>query len=234
MAKTIREIVTDAQETIGDVPGAGVQTYGDDRMFRDCIRAFNMFHKKYPWDQYMSWSLVEIDGVSGKPKEDVFQHLKDFEDILAVFPENRNFEIPVLDKRRNPQSLRGTSALFWTALPTIDPDYQYKRIQVIPATTTGKIVVSWRHYPRIHYADGRQEPWEWNDIMDLDEDMLVHAVAWMSLSSDDINTNAAQDQQTLADDRFQEITMALARRKLTPSSTGGGIPYNWYPTSPNP
>jgi len=234
MSKTIREIVTDAQETLGDVPGAGVQTYSDDRMFRDCIRAFNLFHKKYPWDQFISWSLVELDGISGKITEDTFQHLRDFEDILSVFPENRNFEIPVLDRRRNPNSLRGTSALFWTSLPTIDPDYQWRRLQIIPPSTRGKIVVCWRHYPREFSKDGRQNPWDWDDVMDLDDDMLVHAVAWMTLSNDDINAGAAQDQQTLADDRFQEITMNLARRKLTPASTGGGVPYNWYPTSPNP
>jgi hypothetical protein len=234
MSKTVREIVTDAQELLGDVPGAGVQTYADDRMFRDCIRTFNLFHKKYPWDQFTSWSLVTLDGISGKIVDPVFQHLKDFEDIFSVFPENSNFEIPILDRRRNPNSLRGTSALFWTALPTIDPDYQWKRIQVIPPTTSGKIVISWRHYPRDYRADGTQTPWDWDDVMDLDEDMLIHAVAWMTLSSDDINAGAAQDQQNLADDRYQEITGNLARRKITPSKTGGGVPYNWYPTSPNP
>jgi hypothetical protein len=233
MAKTIREIVTDAQETLGDVPGAGVQTYADDRMFRDCIRAFNIFHKKYPWEQYTSWSMVDLDGITGKIVDDTFQHLKDYEDIFAVFPENSNFQIPVLDRRRNPNTLLGTRGLFWTALPTIDPDYQFKRIQIIPPTTLGKVVISWRHYPRSFDAKGKQQGWEWDDVMDLDEDMLVHAVAWMTLSSDDINSGAAQDQQNLADDRFQEITMALARRKITPSSTGGGIPYYWYPSSPN-
>jgi hypothetical protein len=232
MAKTIREIVTDAQETLGDVPGAGVQTYADDRMFRDCIRAFNMFHKKYAWDQFTSWSMCTLDGVTGKIVDDTFQHLRDFEDIFSVFPENSNFQIPVLDRRRNPNVLSGTRGLFWTALPTIDPDYQFRRIQIVPPTTSGKVVVCWRHYPRSFSADGTQQPWEWDDVMDLDEDMLVHAVAWMTLSNDDINAGAAQDQQTLADDRFQEITIALSRRKLTPASTGGGIPNYWYQTTP--
>jgi hypothetical protein len=232
MAKTIREIVTDAQESLGDVPGAGVQTYSDDRMFRDCIRAFNVFHKKYPWDQFMSWSMVDLDGVTGKIVEDIFQNLRDFEDIFSVFPENANFELPILDRRRNPNTLTGTSALFWTGLPSVDPDYQFRRIQIIPPTTTGKIVISWRHYPRSFDASGKQEPWEWDDVMDLDEDMLTHAVAWLTLSGDDINAGAAQDQQSLADDRFQEITTALARRKLTPSRTGGSVPYQWYPTYP--
>ena len=234
MAKTVREIVTDAQETLGDVPGAGVQTYGDDRMFRDCIRAFNIFHKKYPWDQFMSWSMVGLDGISGKIVDPVFQHLRDFDDIFSVFPENSNRELPILDRRRNPNTLKGTSGMFWTALPTIDPDYQFKRIQMIPPTTTGKIVIAWRHYPRSFTADGKMQAWDWDDVMDLDDDLLIHAVAWMTLSNDDINSNAAQDQQNLADDRFSEITMGLARRKITPSGSGGGIPYNWYPTSPNP
>lgn len=232
MAKTIREIVTDAQELLGDVPGAGVQTYADDRMMRDCIRAFEMFHKKYPWEQFTSWTKCPLDGTTGKIVDPIFQHLKDFEDILAVFPEKSNFEIPVLDRRRNPDTLTGSRGLFWTSLPTIDPDYQYKRIQLIPATSTQSIVVCWRHYPRSFGTTGQMSPWDWDDVMDLDDAMLVHAVAWLTLSSDDINSNSAQDQQNLADDRFNEVTMNLARRKLTPSPSGGGIPNTWYQTRP--
>src|SRR5215831_8932264 len=234
MAKTIREIVTDAQELLGDVPGAGVQTYADDRMFRDCIRAFNFFHKKYPWEQFTSWSKCPLDGTTGKIVNPIFQNLKDFEDILSVFPEKSNFQIPVLDRRRNPDTLTGSMSLFWTALPTIDPDYQYKRIQLIPPTATSSIVICWRHYPRSFSTTGQMSPWEWDDVMDLDDDMLVHATAWVTLSADDLNTTAAQDQQTLADDRFGEVTINLARRKMTPSPSGGGIPNTWYPTGPNP
>src|SRR5215831_2948870 len=202
MAKTIREIVTDAQELLGDVPGAGVQTYGDDRMFRDCISAFNIFHKKYPWEQFTSWTMQALDGTTGKVVDPVFQYLKDYEDILAVFPEGSNYEIPVLDRRRNPMLLTGSGALFWTSLPTIDPDYQYKRIQIIPPTATSSIVICWRHYPRPFSALGQMTPWEWDDVMDLDGDMLVHATAWSTLSADDLNSNASKDQQLLADDRF--------------------------------
>jgi hypothetical protein len=231
MAKTVREIVTDAQELIGDVPGAGVQTYSDDRMFRDCIRAFNIFHKKYPWEQFQSFTLAALDGVTGKIATDIFQYLKDSEDIFAVFPEQSDIEIPVLGHRRNPAMYRGSGpGRFWTTLPTIDPDFQYKRIQMLPPTSTGNIVVCWRHYPRSFSVTGQQDPWKWDDVMDLDEGMLVHATAWMTLSHDDINAGATQDQQNLADDRFNEVTISLARRKMTPSPSGSGVPYTWYPT----
>jgi hypothetical protein len=228
VAKSVREIVTDAQELIGEVPGAGAQTYGDDRMFRDCIRVFNMFHKKYPWEQYTSWTECALDGATGKITVDAFQQLKDFEDILAVFPNKSNFQIPILDRRRNPLSLTGSAGLFWTSLPTTDPDYQFKRLKIIPPSATSSIVVFWRHYPRTFDTSGKMSGWRWDDVMDLDEDMLTHATAWMTLSSDDINSNAAQDQQNLADDRFQEITAALARRKMTPSPSGASIPNQWY------
>lgn len=233
MSKTIREIVTDAQELLGDVPGAGVQTYSDDRMFRDCIRAFDIFHKKYPWEQYTSYTLATLDGVTGKITTDEFQFLKSSEDIFAIFPENSDFELPTFGVRRNPAMLRGSGpARFWSTLPTIDPDFQWKRIQIIPPTATGNIVIVWRHYPRNFSTMGQQEPWKWEDVMDLDDQMLVHATAWMTLSHDDINSNATQDQQNLADDRFNEITVNLARRKMTPNAQGGGVPYNWYPTRP--
>jgi hypothetical protein len=233
MAKAIREIVTDAQELLGEVPGAGVQTYSDDRMFRDCIRAFDIFHKKYPWDQYTSWSECALDGLTGKILVDTFQYLRDFEDIFSVFPASSNFEIPVLDKRRNPKTLTGSSSLFWTALPTIDQDYQFKRIQIVPPSSTSSIVVCWRHYPRAFDSMGRQTPWNWDDVMDLDDQMLVHATAWSTLSSDDINANAAQDQMAMADDRFNEVTAALSRQKMTFSRHGGGIPNQWYVSNPS-
>lgn len=232
MAKTIREIVTDAQELLGEVPGAGVQTYSDDRMFRDCTRAFDIFHKKYPWDQYMSWSECSLDGLTGKITVDTFQHLRDFEDILSVFPSTSNYEIPVLDRRRNPKTLTGSSGLFWTALPTTDPDYQFRRIQIVPSTATNSIVVCWRHYPRVFDNTGKMIRWDWDDVMDLDDQMLVHATAWTTLSSDDINANAAQDQMNLADDRFQEVTAALSRQKMTFSKRGGGVPREWYISNP--
>jgi len=233
MAKTIREIVTDAQELLGDVPGAGVQTYSDDRMFRDCIRAFDLFLKKHPWEQFTSYTLATLDGVSGKITTDEFQYLKDSEDILAVFPEMSDIELPVLGTRKNPAMLRGSGpARFWTTLPTIDPDFQFKRLQFIPPTAAGNVVVVWRHYPRSFSATGQQDPWKWDDVMDLDSSLLVHATAWMTLSHDDINSNATQDQQNLADDRFNEITINLARRKMTPNPSGGGVPYTWYPTRP--
>jgi hypothetical protein len=233
MAKTVREIVTDAQELLGDVPGAGVQTYADDRMFRDCVRAFNMFHKKYPWEQYTMWSKCALDGITGKIVEPVFQQLKDFDDIFSVFPEKSNYEIPVLDRRRNPDTVTGGRGMFWTGLPTTDPDYQHKRIAIIPPTATNSIMVCWRLYPRSFDASGKISPWHWDDVMDLDEDMLIHAVAYITLSADDINANAAQDQQNLADDRFAEITISLARHRMTTSRTGVGIPNTWYETRPN-
>src|SRR4029077_18424916 len=137
------------------------------------------------------------------------------EDIFSVFPATSNFEIPVLDKRRNPKTLTGSMGFFWTALPTIDPDYQFKRIQIVPPTATSSIVVCWRHYPRAFDTAGKMSGWNWDDVMDLDDQMLVHATAWLTLSSDDINANSAQDQQNLADDRFNEVTASLSRQKMT-------------------
>jgi hypothetical protein len=233
MAKTIRELVTDAQELLGEVAGAGVQTYSDDRMFRDCIRAFNIFHKKYPWEQFTTWTVCNLDGTTGKVVDPVFQQLRDFDDILSVFPDQSDFQIPVLDRRRNPTTLTGSRALFWTSIPTTDTDYQYKRIRIVPPTATSKIVVNWRMYPRMFETTGKQQPWDWDDVMDLDEDMIIHTIAYFTLSSDDINSNASQDQQNLADDRFAEIMSNLSRRKMTPSPSGGGIPNTWYQTNPN-
>ena len=66
MSATIREIVNQALTVVGEVSGPGVQMYEDDRMKADAVRAFNMMFKKYPWQQYLKWFTVALDGVSGK------------------------------------------------------------------------------------------------------------------------------------------------------------------------
>ena len=85
MSATIREIVNQALTVVGEVSGPGVQMYEDDRMKADAIRAFNMMFKKYPWQQYLNWFTVTLDGATGRPKTSPFEQVKDFEDFIAVY-----------------------------------------------------------------------------------------------------------------------------------------------------
>ena len=69
MSATIREIVNQALTVVGEVSGPGVQMYEDDRMKADAVRAFNMMFKKYPWQQYLKWFTVALDGTTGRTND---------------------------------------------------------------------------------------------------------------------------------------------------------------------
>lgn len=232
MTATIREIVDDAMLVIGEVSGAGTQQYSEDRMMADAIRGFDYLFKKAYWPQFTEWFQLTLDGTLGViTGATTFQNVRDFEDVFAVFPSGSNAEIPKLNRRRNPFTITGTRPLFWDSLPVTDADYRFKRIQFWPKAATGDIVVGARVYPRTFDVDGVMQSWVWTDFMDLDKNMLVHGVAWMTLSSDDLNAGAATDQMNLMESRFNDITKDMASKKIMIEGHTN-VPNDWYLTSP--
>lgn len=216
---TIREIVDDAQEIIGEVAGSGTQTYGEDQLMKHAIRCFDFVWKKYPWHQYVEWTEHDLDGVLGIVDEDAFTHVRDFEDFLAVYPSTSDKELPLLPRSTNPFRLSGSRMLFWTALPATDDNYATRRLQFWPKTAEGSVNVCARIYPTL--------PLTWDSELFLDKTILVHGTAFMSLSGDDVNPQSAMTQRSLMEDRFNTITGALAGRPIALRGSMG-VPTDWY------
>lgn len=223
MSATIREIVDDALSVIGEVSGPGVQTYTDDRMMSDAIRAFNLLFKKTYWEQFRSWKRLQLDGVLGIVTTDAFINTKDYEDIYSVHIDGQQQPLPILPKGINPYTINGTSLRYWTSLPATDENFDRRRLQFYPIVATGYVNVLVREYP---VANG--ETWDWEDIMYLDKDMLVCGVAFMSLSADDLNSKAAQDQKDMMEMRFKDIRASLADRPTQITGGTAPIPDQWY------
>lgn len=227
MSATIRDIVNDALTVIGEVSGAGTQTYSEDRMFHDTIRAFNLLFKKYSWDQYRQWFQLALDGVTGQITTDAFTNVRDFEDFYSVHPDQQQAPLPVLPKRLNPFSIpAGNAIAYWSSLSVTDANYTKRRLQFWPKTATGLINVLARVYP---IATG--SAWDWTTPIYLDQDMMVNGVAYLTLSSDDLNSGAADAQREMMEMRFKDIIAALGDKPI--SITGNsGIPMQWF-TPPN-
>lgn len=224
MSATIREIVDDALTVVGEVSGAGTQTYSEDRMFSDTVRAFNLLFKKYSWEQYRQWFQLTLDGTTGVITTDAFANVRDFEDFYSVHPDGQQNPLPILPRRLNPFTLTGGNTLqYWGSLPATDAKYPLRRLQFWPKTSVGLINVLARVYP---IATG--EDWDWEDVMYLDKDMMVNGVAYMTLSSDDLNASAADAQRQMMEMRYKDIIAALADKPIAINGSGANIPTQWF------
>lgn len=227
MSATIREIVNQALTVVGEVAGPGVQMYEDDRMKADCIRAFNMMFKKYPWQQYLQWFTISLDGTTGRSTTGPFNQVLDFEDFIAVHRDGESQRLPIAPTRMNPSAIgnSGTRVLYWTSLNATDLQYHTKKLQFYPATSAGKINVLARVYPRAMPASFQN--FDWGDIFYLDTDMLTYATAFMTLSGDDLNAGAAEVIRNLMEMKYKDIMAALGNHPI-PVSGDSGIPFYWH------
>lgn len=227
MSATIREIVNQALTVVGEVAGPGVQMYEDDRMKADAIRAFNMMFKKYPWQQYLKWFTVTLDGSTGKATTGPFNQVMDFEDFIAVHRDGETQRLPIAPTRMNPATLAsgGTQVMYWTSLHVTDLQYNTKKLLFYPATSTGKVNVLAKVYPRETPASFQN--FDWQDIFYMDTDMLVYATAFMTLSGDDLNAGAADVIRNLMEMKYKDVQAALASHPI-PISGNASIPYYWH------
>lgn len=224
MSATIRQVVSDAQQIVGEVTGPGVQMFSDDRMFGDAIRSFNMLFKKYNWRQYCTWLQLTLDGVTGTVTTNELAKVIDLEDIINVRKDGSQANLSRLPRDTNPFSkslTSGSGPRYWDALNALNANYANKKIYIIPKTATGMINVFAKPYP---VAD---EAWDWQDVMYLDRDMLAYGTAFMTLSSDDLNPGAADVAKNMMEMRYKDIQSQLASHEILFSPGNTGIPDQW-------
>lgn len=224
MSATIREIVDAALTVVGEVSGAGVQQYEDDRMKQDAIRAFDMMFRKGEWRQYLQWFTVTIDGTLGIPTTDTFETIKDFEDFICVMVAGETRPIPIAPARFNPNTLNvtGTRPIYWTSLNATNVNYRKRKLLFYPATSAGNVNVLAKVYPLTPPAT----QFDFADVFYLDKNLLVYATAYMTLSGDDLNAGAADVVRNLMEMTYKDIQAALAKHPI-PITTGGVIPSYW-------
>ncbi len=227
MTAAVRDIVNGALELVGQVSGSGVQAYADDFARRCCVRAFDMLFKKRDWEHYCEWTRPELDGVTGLIKEELYEPIRDFEDFLAIHRDGQSVPLPIMPHKRNPGVLSsGNSPLYWTALHVTNPNYPKKRLQFYPKTATGFLDIYVRKYPLPR--PGIQ--WGWSDIMHLDQSMMEEATAYVMLSVDAINADAANTCKALMEVRYIDIVAGLGSRPM-PIRGSTMIPDQWFVTS---
>lgn len=224
MSATIRTIVDDATELIGEVAGVGVQQFDDDVLFRHTIRGFNLLFKKTHWENYREWNTVILDGTTGVITTDAFEQVIDFDDFIAVHIAGDPRPLPALSKQTNPSTIgTGTRPKFYTSLSVRHVNYVKRKLKIYPVTATGSLDVHARIYPVTPPA----LDWDWEDpIMYLDKDMLVYATAFMALIGNSLNPDAANVCKELMEMKFNTITAGLSSQPI-PIEHSDSIPSEW-------
>jgi hypothetical protein len=222
MSETVREVVNRALAIIGEVAGSGVQTYSEDRVRNDVIRAFDLFFKKRFWHQFSKWFTVTLNGTTGIISEDVFERVRNFEDFLAVHRHGQQFPLPILKQDNNPNVLTGTTVLYWTSLDDGSPYYIRRKLQFYPVTATGQVDVYVRLYPLIP----PQTDFDWEDRLNLDAAMLADCAAYFSLAQDDLNANAAESCRAMMEMRYRDVVAGIARHPI-PFLYSTSVPMQW-------
>jgi len=223
MSATIRTIVDDATELIGEVAGVGVQQFDDDVLFRHVIRAFNLLFKKTHWENYRQWFTVVLDGTTGVITTDTFEQVIDFDDFIAVHIAGETGALPTLSKNINPNTIKGTRPRCYTSLPVTNANYVKRKLQIYPVLATGSLDVHARVYPLVPPA----LDWDFLDVMHLDKDMLVYATAFMALIGNSLNPDAANVCKELMEMKFNTITAGLAGQPI-PIEGDTSIPTQWF------
>jgi hypothetical protein len=224
MSATLRVIVDEALSAVGEVSGAGSQAYSEDRMRRDAVKAFNMLFKKYHWPQYMKWFRGQLDGATGKFTTALLENVRDFEDIGLVCRDGETSAISYLPKNFNPYAITSNQLRYYSALPSTDADYETKFLQFWPNTSVEWINVQARVYPKTVASP----TWGWNDKLYLDKDMLVDAVAYITLSGDDLNAGAADMHRNMMETRYADIIANMGARKIAIGGVQSPIPDKWF------
>jgi hypothetical protein len=222
MSATIRRIVDDATQLIGEVAGVGVQQYDDDVLMNHAIRGFNLLFKKEHWANYREWFTVTLDGVTGKITTDAFEQVIDFDDFIAIHVAGEKLPLPTLSKNINPNTITGTRARCYTSLSVRDSDYVGRKLQIYPLASTGSLNVHARVYPIAPPATN----WDWEDVMYLDKDMLVYATAFMALIGNSLNPDAANVCKELMEMKFSTVTAGLSSQPI-PIEGDNHIPSEW-------
>lgn len=222
MSATLRQIVDDALAVMGEVAGVGTQAFSDDKLKRAAVKSFNLLFKKKYWPQYTQWFQLALDGTLGIVTTDAFTRVMDFEDFAAVHRDGQSTALSRLPKSINPYTVTGNTVTYWTSLPVSDARYATRRLQFYPKTSVGLVNICARVYP----LPASATQFGWDDVFDLDRDMLADGAAFLAFIGDDLNPGAADTCRQMMEMRFRDIEASLASQPL-PIATGPSIPNAW-------
>jgi len=198
---TLSQLVARTADRLSMVAGTGVQVYAEDRIAEMIQHKFDVLFIEAPWPQFLTWVTWTLDETLGVVTANLTDEIKDFEDLIVLFPNNSNTALTKLAHlTTNPFTLAGTTPIHFQALGPNDTNKTAKVFHVWPKTSTGNIIGLYRTKPDTFTA---------TDTIDFDDQALILGATFDYLEDDGTNPNATQKFQLLFEARVKQLKNQL-------------------------
>jgi hypothetical protein len=198
---TLSQLVARTADRLSMVAGTGVQVYAEDRIAEMIQHKFDVLFIEAPWPQFLTWVTWTLDGTLGVVTANLTDDVKDFEDLIVMFPDNSNTALTKLAHlTTNPFTLAGTTPIHFQALGPNDSNKTAKVFHVWPKASTGDIIGLYRTKPDTFTA---------TDTIDFDDQALILGATFDYLEDDGTNPNATQKFQLLFEARVKQLKNQL-------------------------
>lgn len=195
---TLGELVIKVTRRIGQVSGTGVQLYAEDVIADMLQHKFDVLFDEAWWPQFMHWQQVSLDGTTGVPTTNLATltyPVKNFRDIRAVFPYNKDRALAKMSAHRQPNTLTGNVGMF--VEPHGDPTRVFR---ILPVTATEDVIFHYRSKPDAFIPA---------DTVDFDEQAMILGAAYDYLEDDGTNPGATQKFQNMFNSRVVQLKREL-------------------------
>lgn len=200
--KTRTQMLNSILNELALVTGTSVQVYTEPIINDYIQRGFDHLYTKRFWNHLTSTTYHTLDGTAGVIT-DTISGIEKAIDIkwIREEPYTPDCEIYYFS-----DGLFDTDKMGYTDLAFTDAQYENKRLQFFPATSTANIAIRARRKP-----DDFQE----DDIIPFDSLTLVHFVTASLLAIDGMNPSAQTRQDDLFADRYETLVMQESNNKIT-------------------
>lgn len=184
------QIIQKVLQRLALVEGLDAQIYAEPRIQLAVQHKFDLLFREYWIPEYTTWQEeMALDGTNGVVTADLSTRIKDMRDLHSVFHEGSSKPMPLA-----PRNVRDIDISY----PSIRQlaTNKTKWFKVLPASTSGKVWISYRTKPNDFEKDG--------DEIHMDTQLLLLGTCWDVLEDDGTNPGASDKFRILFQDALSQ------------------------------
>jgi len=188
---TFGQIVTKVLQRLALVEGLDAQIYAEPRIQLAVQHKFDMLFREYWHPEYTVYQEEHVlDGASGVIVGDLGGKIKDWRDIHSVMWEGNHKPLALA-----PRSVRDVDITYPSLRPLATNTAKW--FKILPATTSGKVWITYRTKPDDFEQDG--------DEIHMDTQLLLLGTCWDVLEDDGTNPGASDKFRILFQDALSQF-----------------------------
>lgn len=189
---TFESLINRTIRRLAMVGGTGTQLYSEDLIADMLQHTFDVVFEEVDWPQYTFWDIYALDGTLGVVTSDLSELVKDYEHIIAIYPENATTQLTKLSSTTNPFELSGNTPMHYSPYNASD----VKVFHVWPKTSTGNIVV---------HAKTKPDAFTATSNVKFDDQCLITGACYDFLADDGSNPGAEEKFRNLFESRLKSL-----------------------------